>query len=176
MTWINKHRRHWRTAIFILLLISIFGPWTFDKIYVPAEYTCSRPNVRLYGDFCGIPFPGIMLFFGGFGGFFSTMSELFSENALRGAALNRLLINLLLLTPIIPLITTPHFILNEESLHKFSFVILVLAIGGSLFAGVINSLRPSLVAWGVWLYVFVAVIFLILELFVSWTDHRQRLL
>jgi hypothetical protein len=55
---INKHRKITRVAILILFITSMLGPWMFDLINVPAEYACSKPNVRLYGDFCGMPVPG----------------------------------------------------------------------------------------------------------------------
>ncbi len=59
MSWINKHKRVWRVAILVLLLVAIMGPWTFDRINVPSEYPCS---VRLEGDFCGTPMSGIWIF------------------------------------------------------------------------------------------------------------------
>ena len=34
------------------------GPWIFDLIVVPSEYSCSTPAIRLEGDYCGIPMPG----------------------------------------------------------------------------------------------------------------------
>ena len=60
--WINEHKRIWRTAVLVLLIIAMTGPWSFDLINVPAEYPCSLPNYRLEGDFCGIPFSGIWIF------------------------------------------------------------------------------------------------------------------
>lgn len=40
-----------RVVILLSLLVAIMGPWTFDRIHVPAQYTCSTPFVRLEGDF-----------------------------------------------------------------------------------------------------------------------------
>lgn len=53
----------WRTAALTLLLIAMAGPWVYDLIHVPAQYSCDGPNVRLQGDFCGLPFPGFNVFF-----------------------------------------------------------------------------------------------------------------
>jgi hypothetical protein len=69
MSWINKHKRVWRVAILVLLLVAIMGPWTFDRINVPSEYPCSTPNIRLEGDFCGTPMSGIWIFSWMVGGF-----------------------------------------------------------------------------------------------------------
>ena len=55
MSWINRHRRVWGFVILTLLLLAGMGPWGFDLVNVPAQYTCSAPLVRLKGDFCGEP-------------------------------------------------------------------------------------------------------------------------
>jgi len=62
MLWINEHKNVWRVAVLVLLLVAIMGPWAFDRIYVPSEYSCSAPFVRLEGDFCGVPLGGITVF------------------------------------------------------------------------------------------------------------------
>jgi hypothetical protein len=58
MSWISEYRNVWRVAILVIVLFAIMGPWTFDRIWVPSGYACSSPNVRLYGDFCGVPLSG----------------------------------------------------------------------------------------------------------------------
>lgn len=62
MSWINEHQRIWRAALLVLLLAAMMGPWAFDSIHVPAEYPCHAPNIRLEGDFCGVPLSGIGVF------------------------------------------------------------------------------------------------------------------
>ncbi len=47
MKWLKTHQRVWRLAILLLLLIAIAGPWAFDLVNVPAEYSCAAPYVRL---------------------------------------------------------------------------------------------------------------------------------
>lgn len=59
MSWINEHRRVWGIAILAILLLAGVGPWSFDLIDVPAQYPCSAPFIRLKGDFCGLPLPGM---------------------------------------------------------------------------------------------------------------------
>ena len=59
MSWINEYHRVWRVVILVLLLLAFLGPWFFDPINVPAEYSCSAPFVRLKGDYCGVPMSGL---------------------------------------------------------------------------------------------------------------------
>jgi hypothetical protein len=59
MSWINKHRRVWGFVILALLLMAGMGPWGFDVINVPAQFSCSAPFIRLKGDFCGEPVSGV---------------------------------------------------------------------------------------------------------------------
>ena len=61
MLWIDKNKRIWRTAILIMLLVSMIGPWSFELINVPSKYPCSSPFIRLEGDFCGEPILGIRI-------------------------------------------------------------------------------------------------------------------
>lgn len=44
-----------------LLLLASVGPWAFERINVPAQYTCSAPYVRLVGDYCGQPVSGLLI-------------------------------------------------------------------------------------------------------------------
>ena len=61
MLWLDKNKRIWRTAILIMLLVALIGPWTFERINVPAKYPCTSPFIRLEGDFCGEPMSGIWI-------------------------------------------------------------------------------------------------------------------
>jgi hypothetical protein len=64
MLWLHEHKNVWRVAILALLLVAILGPWWFDRIVVPSKYPCSNPTIRLEGDYCGIPMPGIWILWG----------------------------------------------------------------------------------------------------------------
>lgn len=55
MNWLNRTQRFWRAALLALLVVSLAGPWVYDQINVPARYPCDPPNIRLEGDFCGLP-------------------------------------------------------------------------------------------------------------------------
>ena len=62
MSWIGKNKVVWRIATVVMAFVAMMGPWVYDRISVPAEYACSAPNVRLDGDFCGIPLTGVWIY------------------------------------------------------------------------------------------------------------------
>jgi len=162
MSWINKHKRVWRVAILVLLLVALMGPWAFDLIDVPSEYPCSAPFIRLEGYFCGMPLSGV--------GAYSWMVTA-SEGLLRGAVslvdwvrgfLDGLLWSLFLL----PFISTLLLILRGDRQRRQVFNVAAwgLATGiGLLLIGM--SIYPKLfwVLWGIWLYIGLAASALILE-------------
>jgi hypothetical protein len=59
LSWLNERKRIWRVITLAGLLLAILGPWAFDRTLVAAEYPCSRPHIRLKGDFCGLPLSGL---------------------------------------------------------------------------------------------------------------------
>ncbi len=58
MEWVKANRRWWPAAALALVIVALLWPWGYDRIHVPAEYSCSAPNIRLEGDFCGTPISG----------------------------------------------------------------------------------------------------------------------
>ena len=62
MSWINENRNFIRPIILIVFVVTLIGPWMFDQINVPAEYTCDKPFIRLEGDFCGYPLSVLQFF------------------------------------------------------------------------------------------------------------------
>ena len=50
-----RSRRVLGLVVLALLLLASLGPWGFDLINVPAQYSCTAPFIRLKGDFCGEP-------------------------------------------------------------------------------------------------------------------------
>jgi hypothetical protein len=76
MSWINENRNIIRATALPLFLLAILGPWMYDLIHVPAEYTCGKPFIRLDGDYCGAPMSGFQFFSWFAGGFFYIVMEL----------------------------------------------------------------------------------------------------
>lgn len=50
----------WRTIALALLVIAMFGPWTYEGVYIPPESTCTWPNNRPAGHpYCGLAEAGL---------------------------------------------------------------------------------------------------------------------
>ena len=165
MAWIIEHKRGWRTAVIILLFISLIGPWTFEQINVPAKYTCSPPSFRLEGDFCGVPLAGLRIFTAIIGNFFSIAARLVT-GAISLANLSReLLFTVLYLFLLLPFISTLLLALGKNRRFRFQSVGWIFAVGiAFLFLTLSNSFIYPLKVWGIWLYILVGAASLILEL------------
>ena len=161
-------------GLLTLLIVSMLGPWMFDVINVPAKYECSPPNIRLYGDFCGMPVSGVR-FFGLFvGGFFQMLFEL-----LTGTFINRsreLLVSLLTL-PLIPFFTTTLFIWKKETpcLQIVNLVAWTLAFLLTCTVLILQINFHAIRLWGLWLYAVTAFSAIILDiiLFKGKTKEEQ---
>jgi len=161
--WFVKHKNILRGMILLLLIISLVGPWAFDKINVPAKYTCSAPNVRLYGDFCGLPMSGIQIFGWFFGGIFYIFLEI-----IRGtfAGRSRELIIVIYILPLIPFFTILLSIWKKETrqLRKINLVAWILAFLSTLTLFILQINHQAIRLWGLWLYIVVTVSMIIIEI------------
>ena len=177
MSWINEHQNDWRKALLVAMLVAFLGPWTFERLYVPAEYACSAPNFRLEGDFCGAPIFGIQLFAWISGGFISIIFGLLTEGSDLFDRIREILISLLLLFTLLPIFSTLLLTLRGDHPRRQVFTIIawVLAIGFGIFWGMNNHPKLYWEVWGIWLYTGLAVSALILEIIVfsSKTDVGQ---
>lgn len=164
MSWVNGNKHIVRVIILVLFIVSLLGPWAYDLINVPAEYTCSLPNVRLYGDFCGLPmawFFGFMMFAGEF---FHILRELITGSFIgRGRELFGLVLYIL---PSLPLLTTLLLLWKKDSPRLRIFHILAWGLGCvfPLFALFFQPNVQFLRLWGPWLYIGVAVSAVVFEL------------
>lgn len=175
MVWIHERKRIWHTAVLGLLLVAIAGPWTFDRIHVPAEYPCSLPNIRLQGDFCGLPLSGIRMIAWIISGLFSIVSRRATGAVAQAELLRGLLVFFFLLVLLLPFFTTLLLILRGYGRSKFHILIWVLAAGACLFLGLSDfaGLHPAL--WGLWLYLGLALGVLALELLAFAASRRDTL-
>lgn len=173
MSWIYEHQRNWRIALLILMVLALMGPWVFDRINVPAKYDCA-PNVRLEGDFCGVPMTGMnSILWIGSGLAFMIFGLLTGEFALF-ERIRELLIAWLLLFPLLPFISTLLLILRGSNRQRQVFTILawILALVGDLFIGLANYPRLFWALWGIWLHAAVAVCALTLEIIVHLSNRK----
>lgn len=165
--WFVEHKKILRGAILLLFITTMFGPWIYDQINVPAQYTCSKPHVRLYGDFCGLPLSGFE-FFKLFvvGGFFYMLFTLTT-----GAFVNNpreLLIGLYVL-PLIPFVTSLILLWKKETrrLLTINLIAWILALIPTLLMFTLMAVQRSgyiFRLWGLWLYIFLAVSAIIFEI------------
>lgn len=158
MSWISAHKKEWRVAALLLLPVAIAGPWWFDRISVPSEYTCSPPNYRLEGDFCGMPVTGLWFFLAGIPTFVRTCWKLAVGEMTLVDWLRGLLFGLFSLLLALPFISTLLLVLRGDRRRRqvFSVVAWVLAAGVGLLVGLSSYPRLFWVLWGVWLYIVLA--------------------
>ena len=165
MLWISEHQRNWRIALLIAIIVAFLGPWVFDLINVPAEYECS-PNIRLYGDFCGMPLPGFWVILWTGINFTSAIIGLLTGESVFFDRIHELLISPLLLLPFLPIFSTLILMLrgNTQRREVFAMVSWVLAIAACLFISLQIDPRQLLASWGLWFYILLGLSALILEI------------
>jgi hypothetical protein len=144
-----------------LTLLSLLGPWVFEVVNVPAQYTCSAPYIRLEGDFCGEPMPGlwILLYYGG--GLFSMLGSLFSGTAHPTWLREFMLILLLIIAMVLPIFSLLMTLIKGTPHRRvFNLAVWGMAILFVLFL-LIRQLHWAL--WGLWLFIILAVGVMLIE-------------
>ena len=181
MAWFHNHKRFWRIIFLTLLALAISGPWWFDRIWVPAPYTCDTPNViRLDETFCGFPLSITWFYTSFFGEITSlvtglTTNALIFDDAARTGMFN-VWINVWITLPLLPLLTTALILLRGD--HRRGYLLhrvgLGLAAGlvGLYGIGIFGFSRASWVLWGLWLYIALAFSMLLLEILVFKENRR----
>lgn len=167
-------------AMFIpLFILALLGPWSFDRIHVPAQFACQLPNIRLYGDFCGLPFSGFRIAGWTVAGIFdiafrqtSTLAGLLA----RGDELLTAVVVLLVLGLAgLPLISTVLVNLHKRwRTQVFHVIALTLAFLASLIALNFQFRFVRLAAWGITLSAILSGLALTLEVFmIRKKPHRK---
>jgi len=174
MSWINEPKRAWRVAILMLLLLAIIGPWAFDLINVPSEYSCSAPFIRLKGDFCGAPSSGMWFLMVGVVEFIHQVVRLVTGAATLADLSRMPLISLLALLPLLPFFSTLVLILlgDRPGQQVFHLAAWGLAVAWTLGLLLFAPELPARQLWGLWLFFGLAPSVLILE--VVALAHRRR--
>jgi hypothetical protein len=157
MSWLMVHKQRPRITFLALLLVALSGTWAYDLIHVPAQYDCSLPNVRLRGDFCGIPFSVFdhyrVIVAPLFEHVWDGDSQLTAAQAIIAIFVSSGQASL----PLLPLLTTLILLLSHDGNYRHFAHIMVLggtAVFGLTYA-LFSLLRPysPLSVWGVWLFV-----------------------
>ncbi len=162
MSTLFENKRAWRIVALILLVIAMLGPWAYDLINVPAQYSCDGPYVRLEGDFCGLPISLLM----GLGALFGSLLGILSGDIAIGQDPFTLTLPLMLLVFIIPMFTNLYLLRHNEQARWQVFNVTawgLAAIAAGVYLG-LSGLRPHAPPWGVLRYVGVAFGVLALEL------------
>ena len=162
MNWFKEHKRAWRVGFILMLALGMIGPWFFDRVSVPRPYPCSPPNVRLEGDFCGVPL-SIVWIYGEIPAQFRYLMQGWNQPYVRSGWLMVLFATFLIL----PFIST--LTLSVWTKWKWPTVFhrtsLGLAAGTGLLVVVLGFSGLSGRLWGVWLYIFLTVCMFIVEVF-----------
>jgi hypothetical protein len=170
-----EQQRKWRIALLITMIVAFLGPWVFDRINVPAKYECSAPNIRLYGDFCGVPIPGFLVMIWTGINFTSIVIGTLTGGFAFPDRIRELLISPLLLLPLLPVFSTLLLILRGNTLRRqvFAMVSWVLAIAACLFISFQINPRQLLASWGLWLYILLGLCALIFEIIMIRQEKRK---
>ena len=165
MSYISLYKQTWRISIIVLLLLATVGPWTFDRIYVPAEYPCSN-SIRLEGNFCGIPLPGIQIIPWVFIGTINAATRLITGELAFAQGVRDLLFALLFILLFFPIVSSLLLSVNAGSRRwcRIHIGILCLALTlGVLF--ITSSIsQPNWALWGLWIYLGLLACVLVLEI------------
>ena len=162
---IIEHKNVWRVAELVLLLAAIMGPWAFDRIYVPSEYSCSAPWIRLEGDFCGVPMRGMTVLSFMAGALINIGVELVTGAIALSDRAGEFLFSLFLFVLVLPFFSTLLVILRGDRRRRQAFNVAAwgLTAGIGLLMGVSTYPRRLWALWGIWLYIGLAPSALILE-------------
>ena len=173
MSWITEHKNVWRAAILVVALVAIMGPWIHDRIFVPSDYTCSAPNVRLDENFCGIPLTGVWLFRMMVDVIVYASVGLVTGTMALGEWAREFLYSLVLFLLLLPLFSSLLLILRGDRRRRqvFNIAAWVLAAGIGLLLGIFNYPNKFWLLWGLWTFIGLAIIALILEVL---TLRRQE--
>jgi hypothetical protein len=178
MSWINKHKRVWRVAVLVLLLVAIMGPWTYTSDGVPPAAWCANPNILLENGSCVGLVSGAEVITFMTGAFLSMSVGLVTgATVLPDRAreyLGVFLFMTLLLLLLLPFFTTLLLIWGRDSRRLRIFHLMAWGLAAVLsllpvVSGLVLRLDQS---WGIWLYIGSAVSALILEVLALVTGRR----
>ena len=169
MLWLDKHKRVWRLALLVLLIVAIMGPWTFERINVPSKYPCSPPFIRLEGDFCGEPMSGIWIFSLMIYGMISSSLAFVTGGIVFISWVRQLIFSSFLILLLLPIFTTILLIRTRDSRRWRISHLIAWGLAGAVGAVVLlldlsNFSRQFWMLWGAWLFIGLVICALILEM------------
>jgi hypothetical protein len=166
--WIDKNINSIRLAIVLLAITAlIIGPWVFESLWVPGDFPCNPPTVRLKDNFCGLPIQGIDYILWWAGGFVGATASLASGDLPFIDWIGEGLLPLIFLFPLVPLFSSLTLMIREDKKSNpiFNIISWGIALGICLWIGVLGQPRYFYILWGLWLYIGLSVAALWLERF-----------
>ncbi len=159
-----------RGAFIAVFLASMAGPWFYDEIMVPAQFACSAPFIRLEGDFCGHPMSGFRLITLFLGALLQIVLHGPGGSALSAMTFRDLAGTAAIIALVLPAITTTLRAVRSSSqmARLLTIASWLLAVPIALFIALPSSQGVS--KWGVWLFIGLAIVALILESIVPAKD------
>jgi hypothetical protein len=177
---ISEFKERWRVAGIVLLIFALIGPWTYEVVNVPAEYSCNAPYVRLEGDFCGEAVSGFWLIFWLAQGLIDNLAGLLTGTVSFAGRGREFLFMFLPVFLLLPLLSTLLVIWRQDSrgLNAFQLAAWGLAAIPTLLWLIISldsALRSLL--WGAWIYIGLVSVMLLLEslALIDARKERQRI-
>lgn len=173
MAWISDNKQIWRITIFVLMLLATLGPWTFDRVYVPASEPCQN-SLRLEGNFCGIPLAGIRMLPWLLSSTLFSSFRFFSGELSFFQAGREVLFGFIFILLILPAFSTLLLSVTggKRSRRWFHIGVLCLAIALGLLFITSSIAQPNLALWGLWLYIILLFCALFLELLCLWYERQ----
>jgi hypothetical protein len=177
MESIGEFKQTWRVASLALLILALVGPWTYEVINVPAEYSCNAPYVRLEGDYCGEPMPGAWIIFGLALGFISNIAGFLAGTVSLAGRARELLFMFLSIFPVLALLSSLLLLWKKDSRGLAIFQLVawglasVLSLLWIVFA--FNASSTQLL-WGAWIYAALPPVVLVMELLALRAGWKEK--
>jgi hypothetical protein len=174
MYWLVKNISILRHALLGLLVVAIIAPWAFDRIMVPAQYSCSAPFVRLEGDFCGLPLSGVWMLVMVITEGLRRIGLLLMGTATDADLSTLFLMTILTIAFLLPIPSTILIYRHEGKPRWQAFHMVAWAAAGvvGLLLCFANGGRLYAELWGIWLFLGLAAAALILEV-VTWIWRKH---
>ena len=177
MMTLMKHIQTIRWALFLLMVAAILGPWIYEVVNVPSPYPCTT-GFRVDENFCGILVSGLNIL-----ALFTPNIFISAYYLITGdASLREFLGSLLISSFFLPVLSSLFLMIRKDRLKAWeerthigvlSMTILVGLLGvvvGNIFGNVKELWR----FWGFWLYEWVVLSALVLELFRMVLARKSR--
>lgn len=153
MARFHERQRVWRIGAVLVFGAALLGPWVFDKINVPAAYPCGSPNIRLEGDFCGVPLSGLAIAAMAFGVLNGLAQGAATEATSRPDVSTALLfLGLAVLVFGAPLFGLARPVRDRRRWQLAQTIAWGLALAVVVATGIRTYELPPWEAWGAWLY------------------------